>query len=402
MSHNLDQCLRLIKEAAEAGAKVGYAPIPTSILGRFQGYCTCLSSEGRHHSLSALSLIPRLQNRDILLRPFGGLVRATRVKASTVYHIRRDIIAGSYNSEAYRLPIAQAIFFPEASDYIASSPQESLSLARPESECPFVLGLQAAAKEHNIHISAGVHVPTTEPSPPPRASSSSASSAAAATTTTTTTTTKLLNRTIWVLPTGEVDASRGYDKLHLFDYGSLRESAHTRAGTRLVPPFDTPVGRVGSLICFDLRFPEAATALAQPSPPTQQQQQQAGESHQGKEVRWLPAQILTYPSAFTVPTGAAHWETLLRARAIEAQCWVIAAAQVGWHSGRTGTGRISYGGSMVVDPWGRVRCALPAVEETGEEGPFVPHGAVGALGLVDIDLGLWASVRERMPLVRRR
>ncbi|KAG8160380.1 hypothetical protein KVR01_009916 [Diaporthe batatas] len=200
---------------------------------------------------------------------------------------------------------AKAIFFPEASDYIASSPQESLSLARPESESPFVLGLQAAAKEHGIHISAGVHVPSAEPTSTPPAG---------ADLDTTTTTTKLLNRTIWVLPTGEVDGSRGYDKLHLFDYGSLRESAHTRAGDRLVPPFDTPVGRVGSLICFDLRFPEAATALAQP----RRGSGQGGHGHgHGQKQDWLPAQVLTYPSAFTVPTGAAHWETLLRARAIE-------------------------------------------------------------------------------------
>lgn len=244
-----------------------------------------------------------------------------------------------------------------------------------------MLGLQAAAKEHGIHISAGVHVPVlAEPTPPPAAASGPAAATATAT--------KLLNRTIWVLPTGEVDAARGYDKLHLFDYGSLRESAHTRAGSRLAPPFDTPVGRVGSLICFDLRFPEAAKALAQPS-------------HPGGRQQWQPAQVLTYPSAFTVPTGAAHWETLLRARAIEAQCWVVAAAQVGWHSGKPGAGRVSYGGSMVVDPWGRVKCALPAVEERDGE-MSVPDGAVGALGLVDIDLGVWESVRERMPLVRRR
>lgn len=268
------------------------------------------------------------------------------------------------------------IFFPEASDYIASSPQESLSLARPESESPFVLGLQAAAKEHDIDISAGVHVPV--PAEP-----------------TATGTTKLLNRTIWVLATGEVDPARSYDKLHLFDYGSLRESAHTRAGSGLVPPFDTPVGRVGSLICFDLRFPEAATALAHPQQPSSQGQGKGG---------WQPAQVLTYPSAFTVPTGAAHWEALLRARAIEAQCWVVAAAQAGWHSGVPGTGRVSYGGSTVVDPWGRVRCALPAAVEAPERGGevSVPEGAVGALGLVDIDLGLWESVRERMPLFRRR
>ncbi|KAG6360188.1 hypothetical protein INS49_011244 [Diaporthe citri] len=284
---------------------------------------------------------------------------------------------------------AKAIFFPEASDYIASSPQESLSLAKPESESPFVLGLQAAAKEHEIHISVGVHVPVpaeqTPAAPAPSSPSSPPPGPAA------TAATKLLNRTIWVLPTGEVDEARSYDKLHLFDYGSLRESAHTRAGPGLVPPFDTPVGRVGSLICFDLRFPEAATALAHPQ-----------ASGQGKGQHWQPAQVLTYPSAFTVPTGAAHWEALLRARAIEAQCWVVAAAQAGWHSGVPGKGRISYGGSTVVDPWGRVRCALPAVEERGSGEMSVPEGAVGALGLVDIDLGLWESIRERMPLVRRR
>lgn len=245
-----------------------------------------------------------------------------------------------------------------------------------------MLGLQAAAKEHDIHISVGVHVPVpAEPTVPASSSPPPPGPAAAAATT------KLLNRTIWVHPTGEVDAARSYDKLHLFDYGSLRESAHTRAGTRLVPPFDTPVGRVGSLICFDLRFPEAATALAHPQAPGQD---------------WQPAQVLTYPSAFTVPTGAAHWEALLRARAIEAQCWVVAAAQAGWHSGVPGKGRVSYGGSTVVDPWGRVRCALPAVVEGPGGEMSVPEGAVGALGLVDIDLGLWESVRERMPLVRRR
>lgn len=78
----------------------------------------------------------------------------------------------------------------------------------------------------------------------------------------------------------------------------------------------------------------------------------------------------------------------------------MAAAQVGWHSGAAGAGRVSYGGSMVVDPWGRVRCALPAVEERDGD-MSVPDGAVGALGLVDIDLGQWESVRKRMPLIRR-
>lgn len=212
--------------------------------------------------------------------------------------------------------------------------------------------------------------------------------------------TKLLNRTIWILPTGEIDPRARYDKLHLFDYGALRESAHTLAGSTLTPPFGSPAGRIGSLICFDMRFPEAALALAHP---------EGG----------APAQVLTYPSAFTVATGEAHWEVLLRARAVESQCWVVAAAQVGWHhrAGGAGAGgpggRVSYGRSMVVDPWGRVRVVLPGVREVevagagggGGEGSkemVMEDGAVGALGLVDVDLEEWERVRERMPLVRRR
>ena len=139
------------------------------------------------------------------------------------------------------------------------------------------------------------------------------------------------------------------------------------------------MGRVGPLTCFDLRFPEASTALAQPGP--------------ASAFRARPAQLLTYPSAFTVPTGRAHWEVLLRARAVEAQAFVIAAAQVGRHNDR----RVSYGRSMVVDPWGAVLCCLGGAAEDGA----VDEGAVGALGLVDVDLALWESVRERMPLLRR-
>lgn len=208
--------------------------------------------------------------------------------------------------------------------------------------------------------------------------------------------TKLLNRTVWISPDGEIDPSRSYDKLHLFDYGVLRESRHTQAGTSLTPPFDSPVGRIGSLVCFDLRFPEPALALAHPPP--------APASPPASGKGWLPAQVLTYPSAFTVPTGEAHWEPLLRARAIESQCWVVAAAQVGWHTGEEGKGRVSYGRSLVVDPWGRVKVALPGVREVEREGRVdmvMEAAAVGALGLVDIDLGEWEGVRERMPLVRR-
>lgn len=248
------------------------------------------------------------------------------------------------------------IFLPEAADYIASSPQESLALAQPQDESPFVLGLQDAAKASSIDINVGIHVPVTEPvsshgaDPAPR--------------------TRLYNRSLWIRADGTIDDAATYNKLHLFDYGALKESAVVKPGEKLTAPFDTPVGRVGSLICFDLRFPEPALALAQPrgSAPA--------------------AQILTYPSAFTVPTGEAHWEVLLRARAIETQSWVVAAAQVGAHNER----RVSYGNSMVVDPWGRVVVRLGG---PGDE------GAEGVVGFVEVDLGAVGRVRGAMPLERR-
>ena len=185
----------------------------------------------------------------------------------------------------------------------------------PQSTSPFVVGLRAAAEQHAVAIHVGIHHPIQAGHDQPVVQ-------------------KLLNRALYINAEGVIEDATTYDKLHVFDYGSLRESTTVQPGTRLTPPFDSPVGRIGSLICFDLRFPETAVALAQP----------------GRSSPWAdrPAQVLTYPSAFTLRTGEAHWETLLRARAIETQSWVVAAAQVGRHNER----RASYGRSMVVDPWG--------------------------------------------------
>ncbi len=133
-------------------------------------------------------------------------------------------------------------------------------------------------------------------------------------------------------------------------------------GIRILPPFDTPIGRVGLTICFDLRFPEISLALKRQN-----------------------SQIITYPSAFTVPTGQAHWETLLRARAIETQAYVIAAAQVGAHNQK----RASYGHSMIVSPWGEV------LAELGGDGQETQ------IATAEIDLGLVERVRREMPLLRR-
>jgi nitrilase len=128
-----------------------------------------------------------------------------------------------------------------------------------------------------------------------------------------------------------------YDKIHLFDVDipgraeRYRESAHVAPGRDAVV-VETPVGRVGLSVCYDVRFPELFRRLSA-----------AG------------AEILTVPSAFTGPTGRAHWETLMCARAIENLCYVIAPAQSGFHA----NGRETYGDSLIVDYWGRVLQRLP-------------------------------------------
>jgi predicted amidohydrolase len=156
-----------------------------------------------------------------------------------------------------------------------------------------------------------------------------------------------------------------YDKIHLFDIDlpsgeSWRESAAYAPGARAVA-VDTPWGRLGLAICYDLRFPDLFRALSD-----------AG------------ATMLALPAAFTVPTGEAHWHTLLRARAIEAASWVIAAGQSGTHA----DGRATYGHSLVIDPWGQI--ALDIEDRLG-------------LGYAEIDPAQVTDVRGRIPvLVHRR
>ena len=147
-----------------------------------------------------------------------------------------------------------------------------------------------------------------------------------------------------------------YDKLHLFRYQdgtrSLDESRTMVPGNALVAA-QTDLGRVGLTICYDLRFPELVRAMG-------------------------PVDLLLVPSAFTETTGRAHWEVLLRARAIENQCYVLAAAQGGVHT----NGRQTHGHSMLVDPWGDVVACLPS-------GPGLVMG--------EMDLERLASVRKAIP-----
>ncbi|VVN87103.1 carbon-nitrogen hydrolase family protein [Pseudomonas fluorescens] len=156
-----------------------------------------------------------------------------------------------------------------------------------------------------------------------------------------------------------------YDKLHLFDVdvadnrGRYRESDDYAYGSGVVVA-DTPVGRVGLTVCYDLRFPELYS-----------------------ELRAAGAELITAPSAFTAVTGAAHWEVLIRARAIETQCYVLAAAQGGTHPGP----RDTWGHAAIIDPWGRVL----AQKDQGE-----------AVLLAERDSSEQASIRARMPVSSHR
>eukprot|EP00986_Skeletonema_menzelii_P009786 scaffold4547_cov135-Skeletonema_menzelii.AAC.6 len=174
-----------------------------------------------------------------------------------------------------------------------------------------------------------------------------------------------------------------YHKIHLFDVSipgkvNLKESNTTAPGQKLVV-CDSPIGKLALTICYDMRFPEMYTQLVQ----------RGG------------AEIILIPSAFTVPTGLAHWHALLRARAIENQCYVVAAAQVGQHNEK----RKSYGHSLAFDPWGELLVDAGGYEnDTSQESGIVEVSPVDVPSIVtcEIDLDLVQSVRERMPIQQHR
>lgn len=156
-----------------------------------------------------------------------------------------------------------------------------------------------------------------------------------------------------------------YDKIHLFDVDIPNRKERYRESATIVPGeqpvvVDTPIGRLGLAVCYDVRFPELFRSL----------------QAQG-------AQAFTLPAAFTVPTGAAHWEVLLRARAIENLCYVLAPAQWGRHA----NGRDTYGDSMIVSPWGEVL-------DRKREGE--------GLAIAEIDLSVQAELRESFPCLSHR
>ena len=235
---------------------------------------------------------------------------------------------------------AEMALTPEVTNIVTFSRRRQAEVLRVEAEDPTLAGLRDLAVETGLWLVVGSLALKAEEDD------------------------RFVNRGFVIRPSGEIAAR--YDKIHMFDVAlggeeRYRESAAFRPGDRAVT-VDTPWGRLGLSICYDMRFPALYRALAE-----------AG------------AEILAVPSAFTVPTGRAHWHVLLRARAIETGCFVLAPAQTGTHAvtaaegGRT---RKTYGRSLAVGPWGEV------LADAGE--------AVGAT-VVDLDLVLAAEARAKVP-----
>lgn len=233
---------------------------------------------------------------------------------------------------------AAMLFTPEMSGMLDRDRQRAFGKARREEEDQVLAAVRGAAAEAGIWMHLGSLALKGEGD-------------------------KLVNRGFVIDAQGDIRAR--YDKIHLFDVDlptgeSWRESAMYDGGRSAVVVPDTPVGKLGLTICYDLRFPELFQRLSD-----------AG------------AEVIAVPAAFTVPTGKAHWQVLMRARAIEAELFIVAAAQAGRHE----DGRDTYGHSLVVDPWGEV-----ILEMGGEPG----------LAFTEVDLGRIAEVRARIPVHQHR
>jgi predicted amidohydrolase len=233
---------------------------------------------------------------------------------------------------------AAMVFTPEMSGLLDRDSERASTNLRSEGEDSVLAACRAAAKAHGIWVHLGSLAVLVDDG-------------------------KVANRGFVIDRTGRIQAR--YDKIHLFDVDlptgeSWRESSVYRAGESAAVVNGTPVGKLGLTICYDLRFPMLFARLAE-----------------------ADADVISVPAAFTVPTGKAHWHTLLRARAIEAGLFVVAAAQIGHHE----DGRNTYGHSLVVDPWGEV--LLDMGEERG-------------VGFADIELSRISEVRSRIPALNHR
>ena len=234
---------------------------------------------------------------------------------------------------------AAMLFTPEMSGLIDRDRERARASVRHENEDIVLAAVQKAAAAHRIWVHIG----------------SLAVDAGRADG-------KFANRAFVIDPSGEIVAC--YDKIHLFDVDlptgeSWRES-NAYAGGKTAVVADTGVGKLGLSICYDLRFPALYAALSE-----------------------VGATVLAIPAAFTVPTGKVHWHVLMRARAIENACFVVAAAQTGHHA----DGRETYGHSLVVGPWGDV---------------LLDMGDEAGVGFCEIDPAQVADVLARVPVIAHR
>ncbi|WP_373975854.1 carbon-nitrogen hydrolase family protein [Chitinibacter sp. SCUT-21] len=240
---------------------------------------------------------------------------------------------------------AQLIVLPEYFAIMGNSDRDKLAQQEPfndgtltESPAPLQHFLASQARQHQVYLVGGT-IPLKSDQPD-----------------------KVMNTCLAFNPAGECVAR--YDKVHLFGFANGAEcfqESDTIAPGHLPVAFDTPFGRVGLAVCYDLRFPEFFRAL----------------EHVGHVDIW------TLPAAFTATTGRAHWEVLLRARAIENQCFVVASGQGGTHS----SGRKTFGHSMLIDPWGTILDVLPEGE---------------GLVLAELKASQLERVRTILPALRHR
>src|SRR5471032_1786757 len=264
-----------------------------------------------------------------------GMFRVAALQMVSAPDRERNIAeAGRLIAEAAR-DGAQLVLLPEYFCYMGFKDTDKLAIRETPGHGSIQQFLSDAAREHRVWVIGG-----TLPLESPDAS-------------------RVLNTTLVFDPTGTQVAR--YDKIHLFNFEKGTESfdeARTIQPGAEVQTFDAPFGCVGLSICYDLRFPELYRTMGD-------------------------CAMIVVPSAFTYTTGEAHWETLLKARAVENQCYVLAAAQGGKHE----NGRRTWGHSMLIDPWGEVVAVV-------EEGAGVAAGA--------IDAGRIASVLQSLPALRHR
>ena len=232
---------------------------------------------------------------------------------------------------------AAMLFTPEMSGLLDRDRQRAERHVVPEGDSAVLAALRSAAAEHGVWVALGSLAVAREDG-------------------------RWANRSFVVDAAGGIVAR--YDKIHMFDVElasgeSWRESAAYVPGEAVVTA-ETPVGRLGLAVCYDVRFPALFEALG-----------------------GLSCDVISIPAAFTVPTGRAHWHLLQRARAVEASAYVVAAAQAGEHA----DGRRTYGHSLVVDPWGEV---------------VLDMGGSAGLGFAEIDPRRIAEIRQQLPSLANR